>query len=299
MRAFAQKRFTSFALLLALFLPISVQASEHLESPDFSLVVVKAEELAQKYGKRNVLVVYDIDNTLLAPNQDLGSDQWFAWQERKITTGNVGGGAVAKDMAGLFEIQGILFAISRTHTPDPQTSNVVQGLGQSGFTELILTSRGPEYRDATLRELARNNVMVGAYTLPPRAGFPATFLPYDLSKNDLGGLDPAEVAALKLAPARPVSFQNGVFMGSGQHKGVMLRTLLTKTGQWFKGIVFIDDTPKHSERMQAAFLPKGVDLVTIRYSAEDANVQRFNESNKADVISAWETLKAALTGVFK
>ena len=33
-----------------------------------------------KSDPEHVLLVLDIDNTLLAMNQDLGSDQWFEWQ---------------------------------------------------------------------------------------------------------------------------------------------------------------------------------------------------------------------------
>jgi hypothetical protein len=50
---------------------------------DMRPVVEIAECLAGVHGgKGQVLVPYDIDNTLLAPTTQLGSDQWFDWQSR-------------------------------------------------------------------------------------------------------------------------------------------------------------------------------------------------------------------------
>jgi predicted enzyme involved in methoxymalonyl-ACP biosynthesis len=67
---------------------------------------------------------------------------------------------------------------------------------------------------------------------------------------------------MKLGPARPVSYMDGIFMGAGQHKGAMLRTLLHKTNRLVKAVVFVDDTPKHCDRMHEAFGSTDVDLVT-------------------------------------
>ena len=44
-------------------------------------VAAAVEQFADQFGPEHVLLVLDIDNTLLAMNNDLGSDQWFEWQK--------------------------------------------------------------------------------------------------------------------------------------------------------------------------------------------------------------------------
>jgi hypothetical protein len=84
-------------------------------------------------------------------------------------------------------------------------------------------------------------------------------------------------------------------MTAGQHKGVMLRTLLHRTDSSFKAIVFVDDHKEHTVRVQAAFRDQPVRVVTFRYGKEDENVKRFIAGDKSAVSQAWSDL-AAITG---
>lgn len=286
-------------LLLVFFLQVSalVYASERIETKDFQVVYAKAHALAQKYGNQGVLLVYDIDNTLLAMNQDLGSDQWFTWQETKIKNGDFTD-AVAKDFPGLLSAQGTLYALSSMHTPQPETPALIAQLQSENFTSLVLTSRGSDYRNATSRELEKNGIHMALTALEPKEGFASTYLPYDLNHLSESGLTVEEVKTLGLGQPRPVSYEDGIFMGSGQHKGAMLRTLLYKTAYNFPAIIFIDDQVKHLDRMEAAFSTQGVELITIRYGREDENVLRFQNSDKHSVINGWNNLNSLLKGLF-
>lgn len=73
----------NFILFTLLFVSSS-WAHEYLETKTHIDVFNKTSELRLKYGAKNVLVVFDIDNTLLKANQPLGSDQWFEWQAEAI-----------------------------------------------------------------------------------------------------------------------------------------------------------------------------------------------------------------------
>ncbi|MBI2645507.1 MAG: DUF2608 domain-containing protein [Deltaproteobacteria bacterium] len=285
--------------LVVFFLQIAafVVASERIETRDFSVVYQKAHELAQKYGSQGVLIVYDIDNTLLAMNQDLGSDQWFTWQETKIKNGDFTD-VVAKDFPGLLSVQGILYALSSMHLPQTETPALIAQLQSENFTNLVLTSRGSDYRNATVRELERNSIHMAGAALEPKKGFASTYLPYDLNHISDSGLTAEEVKAWGLGQPRPVSYEDGIFMGSGQHKGAMLRTLLYKTGSHFPAIIFIDDQVKHLDRMEAAFVTRGVELITVRYGKEDDAVLRFQNSDKEDVIEQWNDLDLLLKELF-
>jgi hypothetical protein len=282
-----------FAMLIVLLLSLTVFAGENLESDDLNLVAAHAHRLAEKYGTEQVLVVYDIDNTLLAANQDLGSDQWFTWQSSLIAAGDFTN-AVAKDIPGLLKAQGLLFAVGKMHPPQADASALVNGLQSEGFTTLILTSRGPEFRSFTERELQTNGYDLTRKPLG-EAGFAGTYLPYDLDAPEQSCL---EKGKLGLGPAQPVSLVGGVMMTSGQHKGAMLRSLLCRLHRSFAAIVFADDTPKHVVRMHDAFDELGVDVVTIRYSREDAKVESFLKGDKSVVVAAWEKLKQTLESLF-
>ena len=272
-------------------------AGQSIETNDFGVVAQKAYELAEHYGMDEVLIVYDIDNTLLAMNQDLGSDQWFNWQAAKIASGDLID-VVAKDFPALLSVQGMLYAVSGMHAPDPEAPSIVNELQQEGFYDLVLTSRGFDYRDSTLRELSKNGYHFTASTLDPQEGFAGTYLPYELSNISDYGLSEDEIKKFKLGEARPVSFMDGIFMTAGQHKGALLRTLLWKTDHLFKAILFIDDQKKHCDRMHEAFDVQGVDVVSIRYSMEDDHVREFEQSDKSQVVEAWESLKNILLTIF-
>ena len=93
---------------------------------------------------------------------------------------------------------------------------------------------------------------------------------------------------------------NGIFMGSGQHKGIMLKSLLHKTKSKFKAIVFADDHIKHTKRMHAILgKKKGLELVTFRYSKIDPQVKAFKKSNKSQEISDYELFNKSLNTIFK
>ena len=154
-----------WSLLLIILLTSSVAAQtdqltrgvkESYSTADFSRVVDKSKELVEKYSKENVLVVVDVDNTLLAMNQDLGSDQWYNWQSGLLKDDPSSPDLVAADFQGLLGVQGTLFALSRMHPPEPKLPKQMAEIQQLGLTTVVLTSRSHEFRDATERELKRN-----------------------------------------------------------------------------------------------------------------------------------------------
>jgi hypothetical protein len=283
-------------LLAAAAISCSAFATQLLDSPDVHLMITKAHELEAQYGKSNVLLVYDIDNTLLTANQDLGSDQWFNWQAGLLSSGNLHD-AVAPDFPGLIDVQGLLFTLEKMHPVDTDSAKVYNDLQSEGFATLLLTSRGTNNRDATSRELARNGF--NQYLDPLDGhGVAGQFLPYDPQHLDRSGLSDAEAKAMGLGAPQPVTLVDGLLMTSGQHKGAMLRTVLYSLHQNYKAILFIDDTPKNVTRMHDAFDGIGVDVVSIRYAKMDGDVKRFELSDKTPVIAAWLELKQAIGDVF-
>jgi len=272
-------------------------AKESYTTADFSRVVEKSQELVKKYSKEDVLVVVDIDNTLLAMNQDLGSDQWFNWQSGLLKDGPSSPDLVAGDLDGLLEVQGTLFSLSGMHPPEPKLPELMAEIQQLGLTTVVLTSRGYGFRDATEKELKRNGYDF-AGTAPRISEVRGRFMPFDPARPKAHGLSIEIVDEIK-DRLGPVTYSGGIYMTAGQHKGYMLRTLLArmKPKRSFKAIVFVDDHKKHTIRMHEAFEDAPVQLATFHYTREAGNVSNFNDSQKRHVVEDWRRLEGFVESV--
>ncbi len=150
---------------------------------ELQLVTELSLNLAREYGGKNVLVVLEIDGTLLTviPGQD------------------------TNPCARPADTQ------SSTMQPvQADASQLVQRIQEAGMKVIVLTSRGAGCRLQTFADLRNNGFDFTAQAWPPVEGYPEPFLP-------AGG-------------DRPVVYEDGVFFTAGQNKGLMLKTLLEKTG---------------------------------------------------------------------
>jgi len=267
---------------------------EQETTSDFSRVKSRVSQYLKEYDANEILLVVDVDNTMLAMNQDLGSDQWFNWQDGLLESDPQSSDLVANDFSGLLEVQGLLFALSGMHPPEPELPKMVNELLAQGVQAMVLTSRGPEFRDATERELKKNgyDFSKSAPEIKEKRGL---FYPLDPDAPSSHGLS-AEVTASLQPRLRPVSYSNGIFLTAGQHKGYMLRTLLARRtvgegdAKQFKAVVFVDDHQRHAKSMHEAHEGVKLDLSTFRYSREDGNVSNFSNSAKRHVVHDWNRL---------
>lgn len=268
-----------------------------VETGEYSTVYAEIQQKAQKYGTQNVLVVFDVDNTLLVNQQDLGTDQWFEWQRELIEAKHFEH-AVAPTFGGLIETQALLYSMGKMRETEAIVSDYVGMIQKQGIRAIVLTARDGANRDSTLRELSANGMNFRNSGIGANHGFAGRYLPYDLTAPEKSGFTAGEAAQWKLKAAREVSYTEGVFFVAGQHKGALLRTLLHKTGQEFPAIVFVDDKVKNTSDMGAAFEEHPSDVTTIRYSREDENVAKFVGGPKDKVIQDWKMISAALKTVF-
>ena len=257
-------------------------ANEELTSDSFAQIEKKAFKLGAKHGIKNTLIVFDIDNTILKMPQDLGSDMWWGWQEDNcVGKKEMPKGCATDSFSKLLDIQGQLFALSDMLPTEKNTAKVIKTLQDTGFKVILLTSRGPNFRSATEAAIKANGMHFVQHAIGPKKGYAGTYTPYQLNNFKKYGLTKEDLVAMGNKSPRPVSFQNGIFMTSGLNKGIMLKTLLNKTGSKFKAIVFADDHIKHTKRMhQIMGRVKGVELVTYRYSKVDPEVEAFKNSDK-------------------
>jgi len=100
-----------FPLALSLFVSACATnsiASRNEQTSDLALFAADAIESAEMVGHDQVLVVFDIDNTLLAMEQGLGADQWYEWQKHLANNDPCHQQAVSDRLA----IQGALYFAS-------------------------------------------------------------------------------------------------------------------------------------------------------------------------------------------
>lgn len=228
-------------------------------------------------GAENILVVYDFDNTLMAMNQDIGSDQWFQWQSELIKKGNLKD-AIASSKEELLDLNYKIFALGKMHIIEPQAPGLVKEIQNQKIKSIVLTSRGPILRNDIENELVDVNLSFKSSAIGPDGGYASTFLPDGLETP------------------RHISYMDGLVMSSGQNKGKILKAILKKTDAKFKVIVFFDDTLSNIENVEKE-LKDETDLYTFYYTHEEGRVKDF-EKNKSKARKEWRQLQPVLKSVF-
>jgi hypothetical protein len=258
----------SILVMFVLFSTWVQVRAEILETPTIKSCLTSAHTVTAGLLPQQVIYVFDIDNTLLSLNQNLGSVQWFRWQQALIKD-NIEKDRVANTVDELLTLQGLLYHLSKTHTPETSTASEVSALQHDGHPVLYHTSRNPDVRNITERDLLTQGLLPMTYTIGPKDGYPGNFLFPKAPENQ-----------------RAVSFQNGVYMSAGQDKGIWLKLFFEKTSTTVKHLIFIDDELKNLQNVERAF--DGIIPMTLcRYGQVDDVVREFNQSDKAREIKLW------------
>lgn len=278
-----------FLSTIVLFLQISLNSNAAIlvETQSFADIQSQVEELVKKHTAIATLVVLDLDNTLLAMSEDLGSDQWFDWQSTLLGTKDTD--AVASNFNGLLEVQTQINSIRTMRLTEPSVLTFMKYLKDNNIPALILTSRGPEMRDSTLKELSRNGLGV----FNPTLSRTATILPYNLQDPEASCLTAQEAQQWKLSAARPIAIHENVILSSGLHKGAILRNLLCGK-RAFNAIVFVDDKVKNTKAVADAYDGPNPETVVFRYGKEDSRVKAFHGGTKDSAKAHWKQLQQVI-----
>ena len=266
-----------FIYLIVLLFSSASLASSGAPQEILSMTTVfkAAHEKVEKHGAQNVLLVFDIDNTLLKTKQDFSSYAWGTWQSSLVKAKSPD--AVTNELQELYNLQMVLFTLGQMEPTEKMIPKEIAALQNKGVSILALTSRGVHMRSATEKSFERNGYNFLQNVLFP--GFPGSYKP-------------------KYGAGRRVSFQNGIYLTEGQNKGLMLKDLLERVRRKFSSIIFVDDHFKHPGNVYEVFGDSGVDLLTYRYGYMDKQMKRFLESDKKDSIEKWKKLRAAWLEAF-
>ncbi len=238
--------------------------------------VASAVTALQKAGK-DPLIVIDIDNTLLTSTSDLGGDIWYQWQRGKLEVKPQEGDKVDC----LFQDSiGLLYELVPMKIIEQNVPSTVRSWQDSGLTVMALTSRSPNYRYATQREMARNQ--------------------YDMTLTALKEKGKDELPIYIDNPKRALSYIDGIMMTTGMNKGTMLDYILDKTDQTFSDVIFIDDSKKNVVNMEKAFKDDAsVDMTIFHYTKVEsdriaANGAVLTQAQADKMANDWKSLNKVL-----
>ena len=209
------------------------------------------ESNISNFFSNETLIVFDIDNTVLAMKKSLGSDQWFNWKARDLKAQN-------KEINNLLDWQKTLFDLSQMRLTEWDLPFVIDEL-QNEYKVIALTSRSPKSRVATQRELSRHLI--------------------DFERSSIG--QAFRGSFIPLGQTRKASYENGIMMTSGMHKGEMLIYLVKEiyNGEFpFSQVIFIDDHLKNTRRVFDSLKQLGIQIASLRYAKEDLRVKQFKNS---------------------
>ncbi len=249
------------------------------EVTSFNQIAPVVQTLNQQYKPENVLIVSDIDNTLLTNNGGLGGDIWYQWQRGKLAVKP----SPEQTVSCLFEdVIGMLYELSPMALTEPQVPGLIEQWQAQGNPIMLLTSRSPDYRSPTERELNNKGI--------------------DASLTALAPSGEADVTYRELL-AREMSYSRGIMMTTGMHKGDMLAWILAKTGREFDAIVFIDDSQHNIDNMHERWQHESVDMRVFHYTHVEAErVETFgqvlNAEQANDLASDYDQLTHTLKAIF-
>lgn len=201
-------------------------------------VIDNALQAAARVGPDRVLVVFDVDSTLLY--DPLGGPQLADMKD--------------SEPEKFRSVERALMYLKSLAPTEPGLAEELARLDAAGIATYALTARGEDMRDMTLRELARAGI---AFPRAPECGPPLCVkrgvLPPDAvlaaAREVLGE---QELARLGFAKGRPVGVSDGVMNAAGLHKGVMLRVLLASLGREYDAVIFVDDARKNVDHVADA-----------------------------------------------
>ena len=227
----------TLALLFLCFQALSIQIVEHNR---ISQVTTYLEP-----GKK-VLVIFDIDNTIVKTCGALGSDQWF---EHTLTMYKKQGLSDAEALKITVQLYSHVQNHVKLKPVERGTIAFIESLQKQNIPVIALTTRSIVKR--TLEQLA------------PIVDFSRTAVSDGI---------------LDLTLQHPAFYKKGIIFSGDNKKGVVLSAFLDRTGYQPDKIIYVDDKEKHILSVGQAVEERHIQFVGIRYSRLDQKVKNFKNA---------------------
>jgi hypothetical protein len=233
-------------------------------SSDLADVGKALDNRSQQFDPEGILIVFDIDNTLLTMPQFLGSDHWYTWQREQQRSGS----EYALDC--LLDTQGLLFNVSPMQLTQADAADIIARLQTKGISIMALTARDPDFRYPTERELARQGI--------------------DLSKTAPRINQAAGQGIFARHGGRNISYLDGVMMVSGLHKGDQLAWLREHMTRSYSHVIFVDDNARNTQAMRETY-PSSQAATIIHYTRIESHTTGDSERTNQELNSLVSSLR--------
>ena len=251
----------------------------HQQTLSFSTVNEAVENLSESYGTDEILIILDIDNTLLTSNIDLGGDIWYQWQTDQLTIKPT----PEQKVSCLFtDAIGLLYELGPMDLIEQQVPQYIRSWQSAGHEVFALTSRAPDNRSATTRELAVHSI---DFTRSPLT-----------SRNN-------DMPVMSGQLSSPYSYIDGIMMTTGMNKGEMLQFLLNQTHRQFKAVVFVDDSESNIINMKNAYSATTMNMQLFHYTRVEHERQHkygtiLTQQQADQMAGLWSELNTTLNGIY-
>lgn len=225
-----KKILVALALLLGLLSPLQ---GKIMEAAHF-------QEL-ERHAEEDALFLLDLDDTVLVPEQMLGSDMWFCERVKKHQTeGKDASTALEKALAEWESIR----HITKMKIVEKGADLVIQTLQKKKCKVMGLTLQGLALATRTIQQLQENHIDLSVTA--PNPG------DYFVTLKGHGTL-----------------FRKGVLFTSGMNKGEAFFKFCETLGLKFKKIVAIDDKATHLTAIETEAQKRKIEFIGLRYAYSD------------------------------
>jgi hypothetical protein len=211
--------------------------------------IIESDQLSTvlNYIESDMLIIFDIDNTLAHPCEELGSDEWFCHKVNE---------RVAQ---GFDYITSVYYALPQTYyaqfnidlePTEPNIPELIEDLIARGIAVIALSTRSLFIAERTLEQLENINIFF--------------FIP---------NVDPGD---LVLPLPHPCFYKDGILFGGNNDKGEVLTCFFDIMNYHPKKVLFIDDKMKYLVSVEKALESIGIEFIGIRYSGCDERVNNFD-----------------------
>ncbi len=251
---------TALLIAVALLLPSCGKQSSYshkksIERPDTILdITVESNRIVNVYDYLNpsdytkdTLVIFDLDNTLIHPPTDLGSDQWFYAMCKKLEErGMSPQEAINLFLPTFFNIMDHTWMIPT----EPDTVSVINNLLTKGVTVLGLTARSIEMHPRTIEQLEH----LGIFFSPIKD----------------------HAFTIKECKGKEGLYANGIIFSGNCDKGELLNRWLNIVEYHPKKVIFVDDKLKNIRSVETALHKRNYPFVGIRYGYLDDHIRTLD-----------------------
>jgi FMN phosphatase YigB (HAD superfamily) len=201
---------------------------------------------------RETLTIFDIDNTLIEPTGNMGSDQWFYYLIKIYK------------MEGKNEVQAGVQAMRawnvaqtkiQIQSVESKTPDSIQHIQKQKIHTLAITARTLDIADRTVEQLKSVHIQLDTLSMTT---FPMSAKAFQLKEDAL--------------------YKKGIlFVGENNSKGVVLMKFLEHHHFKPKRIVYVDDKLKHVQNLETVLAGTGIQYLGFRYAALDQKVKHYQD----------------------